>query len=112
PIAITRCGNFYGGGDLNWERLVPGTIRSILRGRRPVIRSAGDRLREYLYIEDAAAGYMRLAECLSQDVNLAGEAFNFSDDTQLTALQLVNRILHLAGSSLEPEIQNCAHHEI
>ena len=63
-MAITRCGNFYGGGDLNWNRIVPGTIRSILRGERPVIRSDGQFVRDYFYVEDGAAAYMLLAELL------------------------------------------------
>ncbi len=67
PVAITRCGNFYGGGDLNWNRIVPGTIRSILRGERPVIRSDGQFVRDYFYVEDGAAAYMLLAEKLLSD---------------------------------------------
>ena len=62
PVAITRCGNFYGGGDLNWNRIVPGTIRSLLRGERPMIRSDGSFVRDYFYVEDGAAAYMLLAE--------------------------------------------------
>ena len=65
PVAITRCGNFYGGGDLNWNRIVPGTIRSVLRGERPVIRSDGQFVRDYFYVEDGAACYMLLAEKLA-----------------------------------------------
>ena len=61
-MAITRCGNFYGGGDLNWNRIVPGTIRSVMRGERPVIRSDGQYVRDYFYVEDGAAAYMLLAE--------------------------------------------------
>ena len=64
PVAITRCGNFYGGGDLNWNRIVPGTIRSVLRGQRPVIRSDGQYVRDYFYVEDGAAAYMLLAEAV------------------------------------------------
>jgi CDP-glucose 4,6-dehydratase len=64
PVVITRCGNFYGGGDLNWNRIIPGTIRSILRGQRPVIRSNGKYIRDYFYVEDGAAAYMLLAENL------------------------------------------------
>ena len=64
PVAVTRCGNFYGGGDLNWNRVVPGTIRSVIRGERPIIRSDGKFVRDYIYIEDAAAAYMMLAERL------------------------------------------------
>jgi len=112
PVAITRCGNFYGGGDLNWNRLVPGTIRSILRGQRPVIRSDGNYVRDYFYIEDAAAAYMLLAEQLSVRRELRGEAFNFSNEIQITALALVQRILKLMDSDVPPEILNEAQNEI
>src|SRR6185436_13352583 len=78
PVCVTRCGNFYGGGDLNWNRIVPGTIRSVIRGERPVIRSDGQLTRDYLYAEDGACAYLRLAEQLAATPALAGEVFNFS----------------------------------
>jgi len=106
PVTITRCGNFYGGGDLNWNRIVPGTIRSILRGERPVIRSDGSYIRDYFYVEDGAAAYTLLAERLSADPGLRGEAFNFSNELQVTVLELVRRILTLMGSDLKPEVRN------
>lgn len=112
PVAITRCGNFYGGGDLNWNRLVPGTIRSVLRGQPPVIRSDGQFVRDYLYVEDGAAAYMLLAERLAADPALRGEAFNFSDELQLSVLQLVERILLLMDSKLQPDVRNEASNEI
>ncbi len=85
PVAITRCGNFYGGGDLNWNRIVPGTIRSVLRGERPVIRSDGQFVRDYFYVEDGAACYMLLAEKLLQaSHSVCGQAFNFSNEIQVT----------------------------
>jgi CDP-glucose 4,6-dehydratase len=112
PVAITRCGNFFGGGDLNWNRIVPGTIRSIIRGERPVIRSDGQYVRDYFYIEDGAAAYTTLAERLAAVPELRGEAFNFSNEIQVTVLDLVQRILDLMGSSLEPEVQNRASNEI
>ncbi len=112
PVVITRCGNFYGGGDLNWNRIVPGTIRSVLRGERPVIRSDGTFVRDYFYVEDGAAAYMLLAERLAENPELRGQAFNFSNETQVTAADLVKRILELMGSRLEPEIRNEATHEI
>jgi len=111
-VAITRCGNFYGGGDLNWNRIVPGTIRSVLRSQRPVIRSDGKYIRDYFYIEDGAAAYMLLAERLGASPELRGEAFNFSNEVQVTVLDLVKRILKLMGSGLEPEIRNEATNEI
>ena len=111
PVAITRCGNFYGGGDLNWNRIVPGTIRSVLRGQRPIIRSDGKFVRDYFYVEDGAAAYTLLAERLV-DSKLHGHAFNFSNEIQLTVLELVERILTLMGSNLEPDVRNEATNEI
>ena len=112
PVGITRCGNFYGGGDLNWNRLVPGTIRSVLRGQRPVIRSDGSPIRDYFYVEDGAAAYIMLAEALRQRAELHGEAFNFSNELQLTVLDLTARILKAMGSTLEPDIRADATGEI
>lgn len=112
PVGITRCGNFYGGGDLNWNRLVPGTIRSVLRGQRPIVRSDGLFVRDYFYAEDGALANMLLAERLAQDSSLYGEGFNFSNEVQVTVLELVNRILGLMGSELEPEVRNEASNEI
>jgi len=112
PVAITRCGNFYGGGDLNWNRVVPGTIRSLLRNQRPIIRSDGQFIRDYFYVEDGAAAYMLLAEKLAEKPELAGEAFNFSIESQVTVLDLVQHITRLMGSTLQPEIQNIASNEI
>jgi CDP-glucose 4,6-dehydratase len=112
PVVVTRCGNFYGGGDLNWNRIVPGTIRSILRGQRPVIRSDGKYIRDYFYIEDGAAAYMSLVEQLASRPDLKGQAFNFSNEVQVTVLELVQRILALMGSDLQPEILNEVTNEI
>jgi CDP-glucose 4,6-dehydratase len=112
PVAVTRCGNFYGGGDLNWNRVVPGTIRSVIRGERPVIRSDGQFVRDYFYVEDAAWAYMLLAERLAADESLRGMAFNFSNETRLTVIDLVRRILERMGSTLEPEIRGEAVNEI
>jgi CDP-glucose 4,6-dehydratase len=112
PVCITRCGNFYGGGDLNWNRIVPGTIRSVLRGERPVLRSDGSFIRDYFYVEDGAAAYLHLAEKMAENPALAGEAFNFSNEIQLTVLELVGRILAVMESPLAPEIQGSAKNEI
>lgn len=112
PVAITRCGNFYGGGDLNWNRIVPGTIRSIIRGQSPVIRSDGNYIRDYFYVEDGAAAYMLLAEQLAIRPELKGEAFNFSNEIQVTVIQIVQKILDLMGVDLEPQILNEASNEI
>lgn len=112
PVAITRCGNFYGGGDLNWNRIVPGTIRSVLRGQRPVIRSDGQFVRDYFYVEDGAAANMALAEGLTDKPELRGQGFNFSNEIQVTVLELVRRILELMDSNLEPDVRNEATNEI
>lgn len=112
PVVITRCGNFYGGGDLNWNRIVPGTIRSILRNQRPVIRSDGKFVRDYFYVEDGAAAYVLLAERLAERPELRGQAFNFSNEIQLSVIDLVERIQSLMGSSLKPDVRNEASHEI
>src|SRR5258708_18146517 len=87
PVAVTRCGNFFGGGDLNWNRLVPGTIRSVLRGERPVLRSDGTMVRDYLYVEDGALAYLALAERLRATPALRGEAFNFSYEQPPSAFE-------------------------
>lgn len=112
PVVITRCGNFYGGGDLNWNRIVPGTIRSVIRKQPPVIRSDGNFVRDYFYVEDGAAAYMLLAEQLAKHPELRGEAFNFSYGNQMTVLELTLRILSLMGTDLQPEIRNEAVNEI
>jgi CDP-glucose 4,6-dehydratase len=111
PVAITRCGNLFGGGDLNFNRLIPGTIRSILNGKAPVIRSDGEYVRDYFYVRDAVAAYLRLAERLPQE--LAGEAFNFGTETPVSVIELVRQILSMmAQESLEPVILNQATKEI
>jgi CDP-glucose 4,6-dehydratase len=112
PVVITRCGNFYGGGDLNWNRIVPGTIRSVLRGENPVIRSDGRYVRDYFYVEDGAAAYMLLAEQLHRRPELRGQAFNFSNESEVTVLELVDRILRTMGSDLKPIVRNEASNEI
>jgi len=112
PVVVTRCGNFYGGGDLNWNRIVPGTIRSVLRNERPIIRSDGTFLRDYVYVEDGAAAYMLSAERMAQKPELYGEAFNFSNESPVSVLNLVEQIQNLMGSALEPVIQDRAKNEI
>lgn len=112
PVAITRCGNFYGGGDLNWNRIVPGTIRSVLRGERPIIRSDGLFVRDYFYVEDGAAAYMLLAERLAADPTLRCEAFNFSNEKPVTVLEIVSKIMKILRSELEPEVRGEVSNEI
>lgn len=113
PVVTTRCGNFYGGGDLNWNRIVPGTIRSVLRGQRPVVRSDGQYVRDYFYVEDGAAAYTLLAERLAErPEQLSGQAFNFSNEIQVTVLELVERILRMMKTDLEPDVRNQTSNEI
>ena len=112
PVVVTRCGNFYGGGDLNWNRIIPGTIRSVLRGTRPVIRSDGNYIRDYFYVEDGAHAYLTLAEKLAQQPELAGHAFNFSNQISVSVIEVVQKILAAMGSDLEPDIRNEASNEI
>jgi CDP-glucose 4,6-dehydratase len=112
PVAVTRCGNLYGGGDLNWNRLIPGTIRSVLRNERPIIRSDGSLVRDYFYVQDGVAAYLLLAERLAGDPSLRGEAFNFSNERRISVLDLTRQILGTMNSKLEPLMLNEARHEI
>ena len=111
PVTITRCGNFYGGGDLNFNRIVPGTIRSVLHNEEPIIRSDGTFVRDYFYIEDAAGAYISLAEKMDNP-DIHGHAFNFSNESQISALALVEKVLELMGSPLKPRILATATNEI
>jgi CDP-glucose 4,6-dehydratase len=111
-VGIARCGNVFGGGDLNWSRIVPGTIRSFLRGERPVVRSDGSYVRDYFYVKDAARAYLRVGERLG-DPQVAGEAFNFSNESPRTVLDLVAAIQKLMDASrLEPDVRDVAEGEI
>lgn len=111
PVCITRCGNLYGGGDLNFNRIIPQSIQSILNKEAPVIRSDGSFIRDYFYIEDAVDAYINLAEKVVE-LNLGGQAFNFSNEIQLTVLELVNKILKIIGSDIKPIILNQGSNEI
>ena len=112
PVAIARCGNIYGGGDLNWSRIVPGTTRSILRGEQPVIRSDGTLVRDYLHVDDVVDAYLLLGEALTAS-SVAGEAFNFSDESPLSVLEMYEAVCSaVAGRHVEPEIQGHAPGEI
>lgn len=111
PVCITRCGNLFGGGDLNFNRIVPQTIESIINNEAPVIRSDGTFIRDYIYVEDAALAYMLLAEKM-EELNLYGEAFNFSNEVRVTVLDLVNMMLKQMNSELKPTILNQVSHEI
>lgn len=106
PVCVTRCGNLFGGGDLNFNRIVPGTIRSALRGQPPIIRSDGTMKRDYFYVGDAADAYLALAERMDA-INCQGEAFNFSDEKPMTVLQIAEKILATMNrSDLRPVIRN------
>jgi len=112
PVVTTRCGNLYGGGDLNYSRIVPGTIRSALLGERPIVRSSGKLVRDYFYVEDAAGAYLHLAEKMLE-LDLAGEAFNFGTSEPKNVLEMVALVLQAAGRpELEPVVQNQASNEI
>lgn len=112
PVAIARCGNIYGGGDLNWSRIVPGTIRSFLDGARPVIRSDGTFVRDYIYVKDVVQAFLRLAESHG-DARVQGQAFNFSTESPVTVLDMVGAIRSLMNCGhLEPDIRNSAVGEI
>jgi CDP-glucose 4,6-dehydratase len=112
PVAIARCGNLFGPGDLNWNRLVPGTIRSALRGESPVIRSDGTLVRDWLFVRDAVDGYLALAELLGES-GVAGGAFQFGSERPLAVLDIVRTILRLAErEDLQPTILASAPHEI
>lgn len=112
PVVIARCGNIYGGGDLNWDRIVPGTIRALLAGERPVLRSDGRPRRDYLYVQDAVSAYLRLAEAvLSGDA--AGEAFNFGHRDPVAVLEIVDALRAIIGrDDLDPIILGGATDEI
>lgn len=113
PVCVTRCGNLYGGGDLNWNRIVPGTIRSALNGESPVIRSDGSYIRDYFYVEDGALAYLELAEQLAARRGLTGEAFNFSNEIQVTVLEVANLILRLMNrEDLRLDVRGEATNEI
>lgn len=111
PAAITRCGNLYGPGDLNWNRIVPGTIQSLHFGKRPIIRSDGKFIRDYIFLEDASDGYLKIAENLHRN-DVKGHAFNLSTLNKLSVLELVKLITVLYPSSVEPVILNEVKSEI
>ena len=112
PVCVTRCGNLYGAGDLNWNRLVPGTIRHAIRGERPVIRSDGSFVRDYFYVEDAVAAYLELAENMDR-AEVVGQAFNFSDDQPRSVLVMANQVLAACGrTDLSLDVRNEASNEI
>jgi len=110
PVAISRCGNFFGGGDLNFNRIVPGTIQSLFKNEAPVIRTDGKYVRDYIYVKDAVSAYLTLAE--KYKPSLCGQAFNFSNETQMTTLEMVALISKLMKKGIAPKILNNASGEI
>lgn len=111
PVCMTRCGNFYGGGDLNFNRIVPGTIHSVLNDEAPIIRSDGSMIRDYFYIEDGVEAYLYLAEKMD-DNKILGQPFNFSNDQPLKVIEIVNKVLEVMESDLKPVILNETNNEI
>jgi CDP-glucose 4,6-dehydratase len=112
PVAVARCGNIYGGGDLNWSRIVPGTIKSLYQGQSPVLRSDGNYIRDYVYVRDISRAYLTLAENMGKP-EVAGQCFNFSPETQVTVLEIVNKIRQIMECEhIPPTIVNTAKGEI
>jgi CDP-glucose 4,6-dehydratase len=113
PVSITRCGNFFGPGDTNWERLVPGSIRSLLRAERPVIRSDGTPTRDYLHVEDGALAYLLLAETMARRPEVVGRPYNFSTETPVSVVELMAMLQRATGHEhLGPDVRGTATHEI
>lgn len=113
PVCTTLCGNFFGPGDLNWNRIVPGTIRSLLRNERPVIRSDGQFVRDYFFVKDGAVAYCTLAEQMAAHPELKGQSFNFSHERPKTVLELVSILRRMMGKEhLEPVVLGEATSEI
>jgi CDP-glucose 4,6-dehydratase len=110
PVAVARCGNIYGGGDLNWARIVPGTIRSLLQRERPIIRSDGKMIRDYIYVKDVVQAYLMLADTAC---DATAPAFNFSCEQPMSVLDVVHAVARAIGErGLEPDVRNQATHEI
>lgn len=113
PACVTRCGNFFGPGDTNWNRLVPGTMRSLIRGERPIVRSDGTPIRDYLYVRDGALAYLCLAEAMIVNPKIIGQTYNFSTESEITALDFVRLVAEVIGRpDLEPDVRATASNEI
>lgn len=111
PVCVTRCGNLYGPGDRNFDRIIPGTIKSVLEGQQPIIRSDGTFIRDYFFVPDAVDGYLTIAENMDRK-EILGEAFNLSTMNRITVLDLFNTIIEVMGKDLKPKILNQASNEI
>jgi CDP-glucose 4,6-dehydratase len=104
PVGITRCGNFFGGGDLNWNRIVPGTMRAVIKNENPIIRSDGSPVRDYIYIEDVVDAYITVAENLTRS-EIRGQAFNFGMNNPMSVIEITDKILDITGTAhLKPQI--------
>ena len=114
PVVVTRCANMYGGGDLNWNRIVPGTVRSIIRGERPIIRSDGSPRRDYVYVHDIVRGFLGLVEGMHSSPDIHhGCAYNFGNDEPVSALEMVENLIRLSNHpELVPIVENRATNEI
>jgi len=104
PVAVTRLANIYGGGDVNWSRIVPDSARSLVAGERPVIRSDGSPERDYLYVEDAVDAYLAIAASLD-DQSMRGRAWNAGHGRPHSVLDVVQRLIAVSGRDVEPDIQ-------
>jgi CDP-glucose 4,6-dehydratase len=112
PVAVTRCGNLFGPGDLNFNRLIPGTVKSLLQGEPPVVRSDGSLIRDYFFVRDAVNAYLQLAEHVPE-TGFVGEAFNFGTETPMSVLEVIDVLARIMGrQDLLPVVLNEAHHEI
>ena len=111
PVCVTRCGNFFGGGDFHLNRIIPGTIRSIINNQAPVIRSNGTFIRDYIYVKDVVDAYLSLAQQMDRK-EILGQSFNFSTDKPYTVIELVELMCSVMGVNYKPIIQNNASNEI
>jgi CDP-glucose 4,6-dehydratase len=110
PVAVTRFANLYGGGDTNWSRLIPEAVTAALDGRAPVLRSDGSPARDFLYVEDAAAAYLAIADALDRD-EVRGEAFNAGGGEPHAVEEVVALVVRLAATGVEPEIRGTGNPE-
>ncbi len=112
PVCITRCGNIFGPGDLHWNRIIPGTISSLLKNESPIIRSDGSHIRDYIYVKDVVFAYITLAEQMN-DTNMLGHAFNISEEYPISVLELVSLVTRLMKKEhILPSVKNSATAEI
>lgn len=110
PVAVTRFANIYGGGDLNFSRLIPEAVSAAIAGRPPVLRSDGSPERDFLYVEDAASAYLAIAAALDRD-GVRGEAFNAGGGRSYKVGEVVAMIAELSGTGVEPDIRGTGNPE-